>query len=427
MDILTLYHHYLKAGNVSTDTRQIVPGSIFFALKGPKYNANAFAEEALSKGASCAVVDEREFVTSHRTIFVEDGLIALQELARHHRSQLRIPVIGLTGSNGKTTSKELVNAVLSKKFKTLATKGNLNNHIGVPLSILSIDPSVEIAIIEMGANHIGEIAMLSAICNPTHGFITNIGKAHIGTFGGFENIIRGKSELYHHLIKEDGVVFINSQNTILSNMAKRFKKPLFYPAMGDYYHCELVSTDPFIKILTEEGMEINTQMIGSYNFENMAAALCIGKFFGVEAKKANQAIAEYVPGNMRSQVIHKGTNTIILDAYNANPSSMQAAIESLAGMQAKKKVAIVGDMFELEEDAEKEHRALGKLLKEKKLDTVYLCGKLISAAKEEIQSAHYFKSTELLIDELKKNPIMNSTVLVKASRGMGLEAMIDFL
>lgn len=427
MNILTLYQHYLKAGGVSTDTRQIAPRSIFFALKGPKYNANGFAEEALAKGASYAVVDDREFVTSHQTIFVEDGLTSLQQLARHHRDQLKIPVIGLTGSNGKTTSKELVNAVLSKKFKTLATKGNLNNHIGVPLTILAIDPSVEIAIIEMGANHVGEIAMLSAICNPTHGFITNIGKAHIGTFGGFENIIRGKSELYHHLIKEDGVVFINSQNPILSNMAKRFKKPLFYPAMGDYYHCDLVSTNPYIKILAEDGSEINTQMIGGYNFENVAAALCIGKFFGVEANQANQAIAEYVPGNMRSQIIRKGTNTIILDAYNANPSSMQAAIESLAGMQEKNKVAIVGDMYELEEEAEQEHRVLGKLLKEKKLDTVYLCGKLISAAKDEFHSAHYFESTELLIDELKKNPVFNSTILIKASRGMGLEEIVDFL
>lgn len=427
MNILTLYQHYLKAGQISTDTRQIAPGSIFFALKGPKYNANAFAEEALAKGASYAVVDEREFVTNHQTIFVEDALTALQQLARHHRDQLKIPVIGLTGSNGKTTSKELVNAVLSKKFKTLATKGNLNNHIGVPLTLLAIDPSVEIAIIEMGANHVGEIAMLSAICNPTHGFITNIGKAHIGTFGGFENIIRGKSELYHHLIKEDGVVFINSQNPILSNMAKRFKKPLFYPAIGDYYHCDLVSTDPYIKILTEEGVEINTQMIGSYNFENMAVALCIGKFFGVESRKANQAIAEYVQGNMRSQIIHKGTNTIILDAYNANPSSMQAAIESLAEMRAEKKVAIVGDMYELEEEAEQEHRALGKLLKEKKLDSVYLCGKLIAAAKDEFQSAHYFESTKLLMDELRENPVMNSTILIKASRGMGLEEIVGFL
>jgi UDP-N-acetylmuramoyl-tripeptide--D-alanyl-D-alanine ligase len=427
MDITSLYQLYLKSGKVSTDTRQITPGSIFFALKGPTYNANAFAEEALQKGASYAVVDDKEFVTNERSILVEDGLTALQNLARHHRDQLKIPVIGLTGSNGKTTSKELVNAALSKKFKTLATKGNLNNHIGVPLTILSINSSVEIAIIEMGANHVGEIAMLSSICKPTHGFITNIGKAHIGTFGGFENIIRGKSELYQHLINANGTVFINSQNPILFNMAKRFKNPLLYPAKGDFYNCELISADPFIKIKTETGEEISTQIIGSYNFENIAAALCIAKFFGVDAMQANQAIAEYVSGNMRSQIIKKGANTIILDAYNANPSSMQAAIESLATMQAKKKVAIVGDMYELEEDAEKEHRNLGKLLREKELDAVYLCGKLIQVAEEEIPSAHYFESKELLIAELKKKQLADSTILVKASRGMGLEAIVEFL
>ncbi len=427
MDIASLYQLYLKSGKVSTDTRQIAPGSLFFAIKGPKYNANAFAQEALSKGASYAVVDEKEYATDDRTILVEDGLTALQQLATYHRDHLKIPVIGLTGSNGKTTSKELLNAVLSKKYTTLATKGNLNNHIGVPLTILSIDSSVEIAIIEMGANHVGEIALLSSIAQPTHGFITNIGKAHIGTFGGFENIIRGKSELYQHLITQDGVVFINSQNPILANMAKRFKNPIFYPAKGDYYQCELISADPFIKIQTEEGTILNTQMIGCYNFENIAAALCIGNYFGVEPGKAEQAVVEYVPGNMRSQIIQKGTNTIILDAYNANPSSMQAAVESLAGMKAKNKVAILGDMYELEEEAEKEHRTLGKLLQEKKLDRVYLCGTLIRAAKEECPAARHFETRELLIDELKKNPITDSTILVKASRGMGLEGVVVFL
>jgi UDP-N-acetylmuramoyl-tripeptide--D-alanyl-D-alanine ligase len=427
MDIASLYQLYLKSGKVSTDTRQIAPGSLFFAIKGPKYNANAFAQEALSKGASYAVVDEKEYATDDRTILVEDGLTALQQLATYHRDHLKIPVIGLTGSNGKTTSKELLNAVLSKKYTTLATKGNLNNHIGVPLTILSIDSSVEIAIIEMGANHVGEIALLSSIAQPTHGFITNIGKAHIGTFGGFENIIRGKSELYQHLITQDGVVFINSQNPILANMAKRFKNPIFYPAKGDYYQCELISADPFIKIETEEGTILNTQMIGSYNFENIAAALCIGKYFGVEPAKAEQAVVEYVPDNMRSQIIQKGTNTIILDAYNANPSSMQAAVESLAGMKTKSKVAIVGDMYELEEEEEKEHRTLGKLLQEKKFHRVYLCGTLIRAAKEECPAARHFETRELLIDELKKNPLTDSTVLVKASRGMGLEGIVDYL
>ena len=427
VSIESLYQLFLKSPNVSTDTRKIEAGSIFFALKGPSFNANAFAEEALAKGASYAVIDEPAYDKSEKTRLVKDTLVALQELAKYHRSQLSIPIIGLTGSNGKTTSKELLNAVLSKKFRTLATKGNLNNHIGVPLTILEIDKTIEVAIIEMGANHLGEIALLSSIATPTHGFITNIGKAHIGTFGGFENIIRGKSELYQHLITAEGIVFINSQNPILANMAKRFKSPVFYPAKGDYYRCELVEADPFVKIKAENGAVISTQITGGYNFENMAAALCIGKYFGVAETDANQAISEYVPGNMRSQIVRKGTNTIILDAYNANPSSMQAAIENLASMNAEKKVAIVGDMFELEEEAEGEHRSLGNLLKEKNFEAVYLCGKLSRFAKEEFPLSNYFEKKELLIEELKKNPIQQATVLIKASRGIGLETVLEFI
>jgi UDP-N-acetylmuramoyl-tripeptide--D-alanyl-D-alanine ligase len=358
---------------------------------------------------------------------VKDTLLALQELARFHRKQLTIPVIGLTGSNGKTTSKELLNAVLRKKFKTFATKGNLNNHIGVPLTILSIDSSIELAIVEMGANHLGEISLLSSIALPTHGFITNIGKAHIGTFGGFENIIRGKSELYQHLILENGTVFINSQNPILSNMAKRFSNPVMYPAKGDYYACELVEANPFLVVKTEESAIIKTQMIGAYNFENIATALCIGKYFGVEAVKANEGIAEYVAGNMRSQVMTKGTNTIILDAYNANPSSMTAAIENLAGMKAEHKVAIVGDMFELEEEAEKEHRQMGEMLNTLNFAQVFLCGLLMRSAAEAMPQALYFESRDLLTAYLQKNPIENATILIKASRGMGLEKCVEVL
>jgi UDP-N-acetylmuramoyl-tripeptide--D-alanyl-D-alanine ligase len=427
MDIPQLYQLYLNAGKVSTDTRQISPGCMFFALKGPTYNANAFAEEALQKGASVAIIDDAAYAKSDRYVVASDSLTALQQLAKYHRAQLNIPVIGLTGSNGKTTSKELACAVLSKKYKTFATKGNLNNHIGVPLSILSIDGSYEMAVIEMGANHVGEIASLSSIAQPTHGFITNIGKAHIGTFGGFENIIRGKSELYQHLILNQGQVFINSQNPILANMAKRFKEPIFYPAKGDYYHCELINADPLVKVKAENGEEITTQLVGGYNFENIAVALCIGKFFGVDSKKANIAIAEYTPSNMRSQKIEKGTNTIILDAYNANPSSMQAAIENLAAMHKEKKIAIVGDMFELEDEAEAEHRQLGRLLKAKQLDAVYLCGTLSRFAKEEFASANYFETKDALMEELKQNPIEGATILVKASRGVGLETLVDVL
>lgn len=427
MDIQNLYQNYLKTGKVSTDTRQITPGSIFFALKGEKFNANQFAEEALAKGAQLAVIDEAGYAKDNRYVVVEDVLKTLQHLARYHRDQLTIPIIGLTGSNGKTTSKELLNAVLAKKFRTFATKGNLNNHIGVPLSVLSIDNTVEIAVIEMGANHVGEIADLCNIANPTHGFITNIGKAHIGTFGGFDNIIRGKSELYMHLINQQGTVFINSQNPILFNMAKRFKNPLLYPAKGDYFHCELIGADPYIKIRTEDGREAQTKLIGAYNFENIATALCIGKFFGVDASLALQAVAEYEPANMRSQVIKKNTNTIILDAYNANPSSMEAAIRNLADIKANHKVLILGDMFELEEEAEAEHRNMGKLIRDLGFTDVLLCGELMSSALKEFPRAKHFYKKEDLLEYLKQNPISQATVLVKASRGIGLEAVMDVI
>lgn len=422
-----LYEKFLQAGAVSTDTRQIPVGSIFFALRGEKFNANEFANEALAKGASFVVIDDATFATDDRCILVKDTLTALQDLARHHRKQMTIPVIGLTGSNGKTTSKELLNSVLSKKYKTFATKGNLNNHIGVPLSILSINQSIELAVVEMGANHVGEIALLCSIANPTHGFITNIGKAHIGTFGGFENIIRGKSELYQHLLTHDGVVFINSQNPIFANMAKRFTKPYFYPTAGDYYQASFLDADPFIRYKAENGEVVQTQLMGAYNFENIAAALCIGKYFEVDGNIANAAVAEYVPGNMRSQVIKKGSNTIILDAYNANPSSMEAAIENLATIKASRKVVILGDMFELEEEAEAEHKKIGELLSAKKFDQVLFCGNLMKSANAVYEKGKLFEKKDQLIEYLKANPIHNATVLVKASRGIGLEAIVEYL
>lgn len=427
MDIKKLYDCYRESGQVSTDTRKIIPGSVFFALKGDRFNANTFSQEALDKGASYVVIDDGEYAVSDRCLVVPDVLDSLQKLARHHRDQLSIPFIGLTGSNGKTTSKELVNAVLGKKYKTYATRGNLNNHIGVPLTVLAIDSSVEIAVVEMGANHLGEIALLCSIANPTHGFITNIGKAHVGTFGGFENIIRGKSELYQHLIQNKGTVFINSLNPILANMARRFSAPVFYPAPGDYYHCELIGADPFVKIMTEEDRTITTQLIGAYNFENIAAALCIGKFFGVDHTLSNQAVADYQPGNMRSQLIRKDGNTIVLDAYNANPSSMQAAIENFDRMESKRKVLIIGDMFELEGEAEKEHRNIGHLLHQHHFDKVYLCGQLMGWAKEEFPEAMHFEKKEFLIQELKNNPVKDASILIKASRGIGLETILEYL
>jgi UDP-N-acetylmuramoyl-tripeptide--D-alanyl-D-alanine ligase len=427
MEIENIYRRFSASGLVSTDTRKISPGSVFFALRGDKYNANEFAEEALNKGASVAVIDEAKYRKDERYILVPDVLECLQKLARFHRDRLKIPVIALTGSNGKTTTKELVHAVLDKKYKTLATKGNLNNHIGVPLTMLSIDASIEIAVVEMGANHPGEIAQLCAIADPTHGFITNIGKAHIGTFGGYENIIRTKAELYNHLLAREGVVFVNASNSLLTRLAGGFKDPVYYPRPGDYYHSELISADPLVRVRADNGEEVQSQLIGGYNFENIACALCVGKYFGVDARIANQAIAEYVPGNMRSQVLKKATNTIILDAYNANPSSMHAAIENIAAMNANNKVLILGDMFELEEEAAKEHQSIGAIIRERGFQNVYLCGELFKSALHEIPYAKYFVRKEDLVEELKQFPIKDSTVLVKASRGIGLETIVEFL
>ena len=426
--IANLYQHYLKSRKVSTDTRQIDEGSIFFALKGPKFNANEFASDALAKGASFAVIDDERYKADERYILVDDALEVLQKLARYHRDQLTIPVIGLTGSNGKTTTKELINAVLSKKYRILATKGNFNNHIGVPLTVLSIhENDHDMAIIEMGANHVGEIQQLCEIANPTHGLITNIGKAHLEGFGGYEGVIRAKSELYHHLIRTSGTVWINSKNEVLNNMAKRFDNPLFYPAKGDYYHCEFLRASPFVEVKAENGEHIITQLVGKYNFENIAVALCIGKFFNIPEKDANCAVAEYSPQNNRSQIIRKGSNTIILDAYNANPSSMASAIENLAQMEAKYKVAILGDMKELGPESDSEHEKLGAELSGKHLTDIYLCGELIQPAEKHLSKVHYFPTKSDLIEALKTVHFKDTVILVKASRSLGLEDVVEYI
>lgn len=422
-----LYQHYLKHSTICIDTRKIVTNCIFFALKGPNFDANKFAMNALKDGASLCVVDDPEVALNNSYFLVDDVLTTLQDLAKHHRKMLTIPIIGLTGSNGKTTSKELLATALRPKFNVFATQGNLNNHIGVPLSILSIKDEHEIAVIEMGANHVGEISFLCSIANPTHGFITNIGKAHLEGFGGMEGVIRGKSELYHHLIQHEGVVWINSNNEILSNMAKRFKNPLFYPNHSDYYHCEFVSANPEVKFRAENNKEYTSHLVGSYNFENIASALCIAKYFEVNEDDANNAVANYIPENNRSQVISRGTNTIILDAYNANPTSMEKALENLSLMNAQNKVAILGDMKELGLESDKEHEKLGEILIEKGIKKVILCGDLIKPALRKFPKADYYNSREELIKALMKEKIENSTILIKASRSIGLEKILEVL
>ncbi len=421
-----LYQKYLECRHVSTDSRADQDQSLFFALNGPNFKGAKFAEMALEKGAKYAVVDDPELAADN-VFVVDDTLQTLQDLACHHRKTLSIPVIGITGSNGKTTTKELIYTVLAQKFNTLYTQGNLNNHIGVPLTLLRIKPEHEMAIIEMGANHIGEIELLCSIALPTHGMITNIGKAHLEGFGSLEGVARGKSELYVHLDKTEGTVFINTGNEHLVRMSRRINSKVTYPNPNDFYYSELLEASPYVVYKDEEGTVVNTQLVGNYNYENMAAAACIGKYFGVSLQKANEAIANYSPVNNRSQVLQKGSNTIILDAYNANPTSMAAAIRNFGKMNAKHKVVILGDMFEMGKESIAEHTLLGNIASEEPIGTVLLCGKDMQYAAQANSNFKHFETKQDLQNWLQQNKISDSYILIKGSRGMGLETLVELL
>lgn len=431
ISISDLYQKYLTCSGVSTDTRKIEKDVMFFALKGPNFNANNFARQALEKGAAFAVVDEEQYVTDENILLVEDGLKALQQLANFHRKTLKIPFVGLTGSNGKTTSKELTNSVLSQKFRTYATKGNLNNHIGVPLTVLAIDSSVEIAIIEMGANKQGDIQELVEICEPTHGFITNIGKAHLEGFGGMEGVKKGKGELLDFLSASGGTVFVNQLNEILMDMvnARSFQEKIEYGQKGSFLSAKLLEEIPFVIYEAENGEQVHSHLTGSYNFENIVNALAIGKYFGVPAEKANKGISEYNPDNNRSQFVQKGSNLVLMDAYNANPSSMSAAITNFNNLKADKKMVILGDMFELGPDSPQEHEAIGKLLSTCNFDYILLAGTLMQAAVKPLplMKVNYFPDKFGLHVWLQDHEIKNTHILVKGSRGMGLESVLPFL
>lgn len=427
IDINELHNKFLSSSGVSTDTRKISKDSMFFALIGENFDGNKYAKDAIKAGAKYAVVDNSDVVEGENFLLVDNVLIALQELAKYHRLLFDIPIIGLTGSNGKTTTKELTREVLSKKYKVVATEGNLNNHIGVPLTLLRLTKETELGIIEMGANHVGEIAALCEIAQPTHGLITNIGKAHLEGFGGIEGVIRGKSELYNHLINEKGVIFINSDDKILMNMSKRMDNPVFYNNSSDYYHCQFVSANPYVKLISEDGVEVETKLIGRYNFKNITVALCIGKYFKVESSSANGAITEYLPQNNRSQIINTKTNQIILDAYNANPVSMMAALENIEGMDHPKKVVILGDMFELGDDSSEEHMRIVNKVDKMNLSQAILCGTASHAAAQESNNIVSFETKNELTKYIKDNPHENALILIKASRGMGLETLVDSL
>jgi UDP-N-acetylmuramoyl-tripeptide--D-alanyl-D-alanine ligase len=433
-----IYQLYLQHPAVSTDTRKIAADSLFFALKGDKFDANTFAEQAIAAGAAYAIIDNPAYQLGDKYILVYDVLTALQDLARYHRKQLDIPVIGLTGTNGKTTTKELINAVLSQKFKTLATQGNLNNHIGVPLTILSIDRTHEIAVIEMGANHQKEIALLSSIAQPSHGLITNIGKAHLEGFGGVEGIKKGKGELYDFLKADEGIVFVNGDDKVLMDMqkARSLNKVVLYGTSNkdNSVTGKLTENSPLLAIewtnkLSGESYPVKTQLTGAYNLDNILAAICIGVYFELTADEINAGITGYQPQNNRSQIKQTETNTLICDYYNANPSSMQVAIENIGKLQADKKVLILGDMFELGDESAEEHAGIiQKALDVDVAERIFIGKEFVkqeSRIKNQESGVKFYNTAEDAIEALKAEPIKNSTVLIKGSRGMALERLVD--
>lgn len=422
-----LYQKYLKNPVISTDSRKIEKDCLFFALKGANFNGNEFAEKALDLGAQYAIVDEKEFVKSSSYILVKDVLTTLQQLANHHRRQFQIPFIAVGGSNGKTTTKELIHRVLAKKYKAFATPGNLNNHIGLPLTLLQIQLDTEIAIIEMGANHEGEIMELCEITEPTHGIITNIGLDHLEGFGSIEGVARANQELFYFLMKHQGLAFVNTQEDRLVDLAKGISEIKTYPETNDYFQAAIMKSDFFLKFKTEKGEVVDTKLFGDYNFANVATALCIGKYFEVPSEDANEAVATYEPSNNRSQILEKGNNVILLDAYNANPSSMEKALANVSKVSQKKKAVILGDMYELGVDSEKEHERLGKILSGMDLDMIILHGEEVKSALKHASNAYYFPDKFSLHNWLQDKALDNYFILIKGSRGIQLETVVNFI
>lgn len=436
MKIDQIYTLFTQQPSVSTDTRKISSGSIFFALKGPNFNANAFATEALEKGASWAIIDEVEYKKDDRYILVDNVLNTLQELAKYHRKQLNIPVIAIVGSNGKTTTKELITSVLSKQFNVLATPGNFNNHIGLPITLLMLNKTHQIAVIEMGANHVGENAELCEIACPDLGLITNNGKDHLEGFGSIEGVAQSNSELYYYLLKHDGLAFVNANDEWLMRMASRLTKKTTYSANDDNRNAPAdcsglaLSLRPEIQFsyTTSTGTispVISSCLSGDYNFDNIMAAVCIGHHFGMNPEIIKQGIESYKPTNNRSQVIRKQSNTVYLDAYNANPSSMEASLKNFAAMPFPHKIAIIGDMFEMGDYAAQEHANMIAICKRLELEEVWLVGEEFS--RQRAEGMKQFKTTAEVVAELSKHPLLNKNIFMKGSRGMKLESLLDVI
>ena len=427
MTIEQLYELYKQYPSVQTDTRKLKPGNIFFALKGGNFNGNAFAKQAIETGAAYAVIDEKDYEIAGKTILVDDVLLTLQQLAKHHREQFNVPFIAITGSNGKTTTKELIHAVLSSAYKTYTTEGNLNNHIGIPLTILKIRPDAEVAVIEMGANHIGEIAGYCTYTLPTHGLITNCGKAHLEGFGSIEGVKKGKGELFDHLrTLTHGFAFVMWDYDYLQDMSKGISGIIKYGTKKDAHIIGKVkASEPYLEVEILQGMDnglIQTQLVGDYNLPNVLAAVTVGKTFKVDEKKIKSAIENYTPSNSRSQMVTKGTNKIILDAYNANPSSMKLAIENFAGLHADNKVLMLGAMAELGNESVNEHKTIIDLINRNKWKQVALVGGDFLKLQHPFLS---FENSSQAKEWWQQQHFENTYVLIKGSRSMQMEKILD--
>jgi UDP-N-acetylmuramoyl-tripeptide--D-alanyl-D-alanine ligase len=411
---------------INTDSRKKISNSIFFALKGENFDGNKYALQTLKDGASYAVIDNNTYYDSSnkQLILVKNTLTTLQKLAQYHREQLNIPIIGLTGSNGKTTTKELIHAVLKEQFNTLATNGNLNNHIGVPLTLLNINSSHKMAIIEMGANHPKEIEFLCNIAQPSHGYITNFGKAHLEGFGSLEGVVKAKRELYDFIDTHNGLKFINGTDKKQLEITKNDSNTIiFCDSKNCQYTIKLIDSNPFVQVFFE-GLTITSQLIGQYNFNNIAAAIAIGSYFKVPKELIKKGIENYKPTNNRSQVIQQGSNKIILDAYNANPTSTLAAIQNFAQLSDRNKLVILGDMFELGKTALEEHQYIASQLKKLGFANVFLIGENYASVKTSLLQ---FETFDLVKNYLNTNKPKNSTILIKGSRGMQLERVLKLL
>lgn len=423
MNIEDIYKIFQQFPSIQTDSRKLRKGDLFFALKGHSFNGNHFAKQAFDAGAAYVIADEPLSVSHEKIIMVEDVLQCLQQLARFHREQFKIPFIAITGSNGKTTTKELLHEVLSSAYTTYTTKGNLNNHIGVPLTILNVQANAEMAVIEMGANHLKEIEGYCEYARPTHGLITNVGKAHLEGFGGFENVKKAKGELFDYLNIHNGLAFANSDDTAVAELAGKVKNVVYYGTNTENGNAHIFKNDPFLEVKIDDWqVVIKTQLVGSYNLPNILAAICIGKYFKVNPGKIKNAIENYSPSNSRSQLLHKDTNLIILDAYNANPGSMKAAIENFAAMKGDKKILLLGSMMELGNESEKEHAAIVSLINQYQWHAVVLVGSDF----HKINHPYINYDDALQVkDWLQKEAFTNARILIKGSRSMQMEKVLE--